>query len=270
MSWHYSRALVAAYLAESSTDGERFALLRSSDMPATYCWHDKTTEALPLFQYGTTCEHSTADPGEDLLTWYLAAFPARMSVLPAQCGAAPAWPGAGPLYGGRCSELLTRYARPRFLVKTRPTSESSASLRSSTNLPASGMFVDGLLSALIVSDLIINVAGYGSTLPTPTARDWKDTPGMNPTRKDGKTRTDRLPMLLFYAVRDAGISLTTRSANMAVPTVTLKGLAIITIMGQDYCPELPEWLMGWPIGWTDLQPLETDKFQRWQLWHGIS
>jgi hypothetical protein len=25
-------------------------------------------------------------------------------------------------------------------------------------------------------------------------------------------------------------------------------------------PEWVEWLMGWPLGWTDLKPLETDKF----------
>ena len=24
-----------------------------------------------------------------------------------------------------------------------------------------------------------------------------------------------------------------------------------------------EWLMGWPIGWTDLKPLEKDRFQQW-------
>lgn len=28
-------------------------------------------------------------------------------------------------------------------------------------------------------------------------------------------------------------------------------------------PENPEWLMGWPIGWSDIRPLETDKFQSW-------
>jgi hypothetical protein len=35
-------------------------------------------------------------------------------------------------------------------------------------------------------------------------------------------------------------------------------------------PLLTEWLMGWPLSWTDLRPLETDKFQRWQQWHGAS
>jgi len=34
---------------------------------------------------------------------------------------------------------------------------------------------------------------------------------------------------------------------------------------------MPEWvenLMGWPIGWTDLQPLEMGKFQQWRSLHG--
>ncbi len=33
-------------------------------------------------------------------------------------------------------------------------------------------------------------------------------------------------------------------------------------------PEWVEWLMGWPIGWTDCAPLETDRFQRWLRSHG--
>lgn len=33
-------------------------------------------------------------------------------------------------------------------------------------------------------------------------------------------------------------------------------------------PQWVEWLMGWPIGWTDLQPLETDRFREWLAQHG--
>jgi len=29
-----------------------------------------------------------------------------------------------------------------------------------------------------------------------------------------------------------------------------------------------EWLMGWPLGWTDLKPLETDKSHCAQPAHG--
>ena len=33
--------------------------------------------------------------------------------------------------------------------------------------------------------------------------------------------------------------------------------------GETLNPSWVEWLMGWPIGWTDLKPLETDKFRMW-------
>ena len=33
-------------------------------------------------------------------------------------------------------------------------------------------------------------------------------------------------------------------------------------------PSWVEWLMAWPIGWTDLEPLEMDKYQQWQRSHG--
>ncbi len=33
-------------------------------------------------------------------------------------------------------------------------------------------------------------------------------------------------------------------------------------------PTWVEWLMGWPVGWTDLKPLETDKFPQWRHSHG--
>ena len=32
-------------------------------------------------------------------------------------------------------------------------------------------------------------------------------------------------------------------------------------------PEVHEWLMGWPIGWTDIKPLEMDKWLSWLRSH---
>jgi hypothetical protein len=43
-------------------------------------------------------------------------------------------------------------------------------------------------------------------------------------------------------------------------TVVLMDLVQTTISGPDYCPELPEWAMGWPTGWTELKPLAMDRF----------
>ena len=47
-----------------------------------------------------------------------------------------------------------------------------------------------------------------------------------------------------------------------------KALRRGTYVAQKQNPQLTEWLMGWPIGWTDLKPLETDKFRQWLNSHG--
>jgi len=38
--------------------------------------------------------------------------------------------------------------------------------------------------------------------------------------------------------------------------------------GGSLNPTWVEWLMGWPLGWTDLKPLAMDKFRQWQRSHG--
>jgi hypothetical protein len=43
----------------------------------------------------------------------------------------------------------------------------------------------------------------------------------------------------------------------------------MTVSGGQLSPDWTEWLMGWPIGHTDLKPLATDKFQQWQQQHGV-
>ncbi len=39
--------------------------------------------------------------------------------------------------------------------------------------------------------------------------------------------------------------------------------AFVQVFGRP-TPEAHEWLMGWPLGWSDTRPLETDKFRQWQ------
>lgn len=39
-------------------------------------------------------------------------------------------------------------------------------------------------------------------------------------------------------------------------------------VGGKLNPEWVEWLMGWPIGWTDCAALETDKYRQWRQRHG--
>lgn len=64
--------------------------------------------------------------------------------------------------------------------------------------------------------------------------------------------------------------------NMSTPAIArriAKGKQVMLSMSVSeesgrLNPNWVEWLMGWPIGLSDLQPLETGKFQEWQQQHG--
>jgi hypothetical protein len=72
----------------------------------------------------------------------------------------------------------------------------------------------------------------------------------------------------------------TAQVNWATPTVCgnhnrkgaskTSGDGLATQVGGKLNPMWVEWLMGWPLGWTGLKPLETDKFHFVQQQHGIS
>jgi len=266
MSWHFSQALVEEYSRATCSDGELFAPLRSTTMLGAYCWRDKTTESLDLFQFGMTFERSTASLGEDVLTWYRGGFLARTLASPARCGGAAESTGTAAGCGPSIFGSSEKSSRDTSSAKTRPSCEGKGCPESFETWPASGMYADGSLSELTTAVCRTSASGYGFSLPTPTARDWKDTPGMALERRDGKTRTDRLPMLLFSAVRSAGIKWQ-QTTPSAAQTVKVRGLNV-TIQGREYSPELPEWLMGWPIGWTGSEPLEMDRFLSWRQQHG--
>lgn len=51
---------------------------------------------------------------------------------------------------------------------------------------------------------------------------------------------------------------------------TRKTPTLATHVGGKIHPEFTEWMMGWPLGWTGLKPLETDKYQKWQQMHGLN
>lgn len=40
-------------------------------------------------------------------------------------------------------------------------------------------------------------------------------------------------------------------------------------VGGKLNPNWVDWLMGFPVGWTDLKPLATDKFRQWLQQHGV-
>lgn len=47
-----------------------------------------------------------------------------------------------------------------------------------------------------------------------------------------------------------------------------KGEQLPNAVGGPLNPPWVEWLIGWPIGWTACEPLETDRFRQWLEQHG--
>ena len=60
------------------------------------------------------------------------------------------------------------------------------------------------------------------------------------------------------------------SKNNNPPSQALRNTPPLNVeIGFNMSPMWVEWLMGWPIGWTALQPLETGRFRQWCDSHGI-
>jgi hypothetical protein len=36
------------------------------------------------------------------------------------------------------------------------------------------------------------------------------------------------------------------------------------VVGGQLNPDWVEWLMGWPVGWTSLEPLSAERFRAWR------
>jgi hypothetical protein len=74
MSWLFSRALVEEFLADSSSATKPSAPWKLIPSADAYLSSARTTELYHLSRYGMTFATLTPDLGEELLTWYLAAF----------------------------------------------------------------------------------------------------------------------------------------------------------------------------------------------------
>ena len=108
--------------------------------------------------------------------------------------------------------------------------------------------------------------------PTPSARDWKDSPGISKTgtNPDGttKTRNDQLARRVYPTpTSSAGGPEPEGKTGRKLTTVIMNNHeqdndAIKTTVGQ-LNPDWVEFLMNWPIKWTSLSPIKLD----WRTWY---
>ena len=260
MSWHFSQALEAAYSLESSSAGAPSAPSNTTEPPPRYYFTGRTPDTSRRSRFGMMCAPLTDDHGAALLTWYLVDSLARMSALPAVakdslasapgCGeSSPAsfarwclgtstwktpqlsllgdsesfsetWPRWGMMRGGECMEL------------TRPQSRVACeSLRSLTTEIESGS------------------VRIGERAPTPTVCGNHNRKGASDTSGDGLATwvRERVPTPVATDGTHGG---------RCTPRKGREGGNIIeALAGRGYSgllnPDWVEWLMGWPVGWTD-------------------
>ena len=150
-------------------------------------------------------------------------------------------------YGERWHASFAKYDPATHLWKTPQCSLLGDYIEFSETWPKWGMMQNGVCSERVTPELTTSAIASGSW-PTPCTRDYKGANGPDGlTRNDGKSRMDQLPNQVAYGGKST-------QATKTKVNMTLN-------------PSWVEWLMGWPIGWTDLKPLETDKLRNVQLWH---
>lgn len=134
--------------------------------------------------------------------------------------------------GGTWRESLAKFDRDSGLWKTPQCSLLEDSELCLGTWPRWGMTRSGVAYRREALAQTMSATESGSWLPTPTCHNAKE--GAYPAEYTRNTKT------------------------------------LATHVGGKIHPELTEWMMGWPIGWTDLNPLGMGKFLEWRHLHSKS
>ena len=296
MSWLYSQALVEAFSAGTSSDGEQSVQSNGNPTQLAYLPLDRMTDFSRLSRFGMTFKPLTEDRGKELLMSYLEAFHAKTSALQDEATDLKA---SDQECGDTWRGWLAKYDQDSSSWKTPQCSLLEEEPESLQTLPRWGMTVDGVLleqqtvalrtngtesglwrtpqaqdgmrgvyktKEAIDAHLnrghqlgLANQVAHRHLWPTPTVCGNYNRKGLSKTSGDGlATAVQRWPTPTAHMAKETN-----------APSEALRNEPSLTsLVGGTLNPTWVEWLMGWPLGWTDLKPLETDKFQQWQQQHG--
>jgi hypothetical protein len=275
MSWLFSQVQVEEYLGGISLDGEQSALSNGKPTPQAYCSPDKMMEVSRLSRFGMTFAPLTEIRGEELLTLYREGFHAKTSQSQEM---GTDWTESGQECGEKWHGLLARFDPDSHLWRTVQCSLLEDLNESLQTLPQWGMTVGGELYLLPTLVQTIDEKEFGLWL-TPTATNisgrsqeameyrikWRESSGRKTVPPGNLAEqvmlSGEIPCVDMkkptmwgtpkaqdsrHALRDRG------KGNLGEQVSGLHN-------GGKLNPLWTEWLMGWPIGWTDLKPLGTDK-----------
>ena len=257
MSWLFSQALVEEFLVENFSDGEPSAPLSGNPIQQAYCAPDKMTAFSRLSRFGMMFKPLTANRGEELLTLYREGFHAKtflqqekeqeLMEKPLECG--EKW---------RAS--FTKYNPDLRLWKTHQCSLVEDLEPFLETWPQWGLMRDGECWEQRTLEQTIKGTGYGLSvwIGTPTAHMSKETNAPSEHNRNTPTLTAQAnwPTPRTKGMCGGSGAWEQLKANTTIEEARSMGAG----NGGKLNPMWVEWLMGWPLGWTDLKPLEMDKF----------
>jgi hypothetical protein len=265
MSWLFSQALVEEYLGENSLDGEPSVQSNGKPTPQAYCAPDKMTEFSRLSRFGMTYKPLTDIPGEELSMSSVVAFHVK-TLVPQE----------------KAQELMENEAEcgekwhasfVKFDLDTRSWKTHQCSLLEDLEefletWPQWGLMRDGECWEQQTLEQTIRGTEFGlseQTWPTPRCQMTRPVKIRLDIEKGHKGNLEEVVALRekFTTPTAHNSKETNAPSEMNRNTPTLAAQA-----GGKLNPTWVEWLMGWPLGWTDLQPLATDKSHCAQQQHG--
>jgi hypothetical protein len=294
MSWHYLREVAGEFLEDICLGGEPLPPLKSKITHAEFYCKGKLMDSYLDSLCGMTFAPLTDTPGEAKSMSSAGVFPVRTS-LPQEKGMDSTEKGrdSGHIWRG----WLAKFDPLLCLWRTAQCSLLGEEQELLQTLPKWGMTRSGLLWELPMLAHLTNGTGCGLSpdnesffhapnttgmdggsngrkalrkrlelLPTPNARDWKD------SQTAGNRNSPGLGVVAHWPTpRTAGMCGGSGSWDLLNKNTTVEEARLMGAgNGGQLNPPWVEWLMGWPIGWTDLKPLEMDKSHCVPQQHGES
>jgi len=241
MSWHYLQGQEVGYWGVCSLDGAPSALLSLIHMQGKCCLQDKQMDVLEDSQSGMMLPLLMEPCGQEKLMSLQVASHAKISV---QQGKELELQVQEVGYGSIWQELFMKCDLNTSLLRTHHCLWEEDLPLCSVILPQWGLMQDGVFWELTTVMLTTYERDAGFW-PTPLKEE-------GPGGKHMKL-TDAIAIAAGYKPR----------------YYKLDGMENRKVFTGKVNPEWAEWLMGWPLGWTNvLQELGMGKFQQWLDLHG--
>jgi hypothetical protein len=275
MSWLFSQALVEEYLGGNFLDGEQSVPLSGNHIQQAYLQPDKMTKFLKLSRFGMMFKPLTENLGAELLTLYLAGFHAKTL---AQQEKAQELTESDQECGEKWRGSFTKYNQDSCSWKTHQCSLLGDLDEFLETWPQWGLMRDGECWEQQTLEQTIKGTEFGLSerWATPTTMDklppksekalMNEATNTRPNRSKPANLRDQVSNMQNWPTPTSHNAKETNAPSESTRnTPTLAAQA-----GGHLNPMWVEWLMGWPLGWTDLKQLETDKCHCVQQQHGES